>query len=139
MPNSQTIWNAILTVIGAALLAALGFLYNEVINLKEIAAKVDATRFTEEEASDLRSDLTVTLTTIDKRLAIMENNNEWIRIWVTSGKTSNQQDFDESPSPPSPPAAPAAPAPASEATPEPQDNQQQQQKPRYDLRKKANR
>ena len=78
MPTSQTVWNAILTVVGAALLAALGFLYNEVASLKEQQAGTQATRFTEEEASQLRSDITLTLSEIDKRLAIMENNNDWI-------------------------------------------------------------
>lgn len=128
MPTSQTVWNAILTVVGAALLAAIGFLYNEVTTLKEMAAGTNATRFTEVEASRLRSDMTVTLTEIDKRLAVMENNNDWIRQWVTSGRMPEGENV-------APKPAPVPPKPTtfddigSRLNPP-------QQTPRYDLRDK---
>lgn len=131
MPTSQTVWNAILTVVGAALLAALGFLYSEVADLKEQQAGTKATRFTEEEALKLRSDITLTLTEIDKRLAIMENNNGWIKQWVTSAHANPNPDHEAPPKPGAPPnplssspniigdGTPAPPAPNA---------------PRYDLR-----
>ena len=97
MPTSQTVWNAILTVVGAALLAAIGFLYNAVSELKVQTASIKATRFTEEEALKLRSDITLTLTSIDKRLAIMENNNDWIRQWVTSAHANPNPGHNEAP------------------------------------------
>lgn len=79
MPNSQSIWNALLTVLGVALMAVIGWQMSEISKLKEEAAADNVSEFTEQEANELRQELTTALTDIDMRLRLIERDIEWIK------------------------------------------------------------
>ena len=134
MPNSQSIWNALLTVVGVALLGCIGWQMSEISKLKEQAATRTAIEFTEEEANQLRRDLTNIMTNIDIRLTLIERDIEWIKI--IPGLRQNAIDMSDndktepSPSPPPPPLIPSALS-LPQLPQQPQTNQSM----RYDLRK----
>ena len=135
MPNSQSIWNALLTVVGVALLACIGWQMSEISKLKEQAATRTAIEFTEDEANQLRRDLTNIMTNIDIRLTLIERDIEWIKIIPGLNAIDGKSSDDEtgllpSPSPPPPPIlAPSTSLPPRQQLP------QTNQSMRYDLRK----
>ena len=145
MPNSQSIWNAILTVCGVALLGCIGWQMSEIAKLKEQAATKAATEFTEDEANQLRRDLTNIMTNIDIRLTLIERDIEWIKILpglrqnVAKINSSNKPP-DPNPEPslePDPKPEPELPPPVAMPSGPPQVLPQSQanQSIRYDLRK----
>lgn len=119
---SNALQNALLTVAGGIIMTICGYFYTVVIDLQQKMVETQATRFTEEEANQLRNNITLTLQEIDKRLAMQELDNKWLEKWVLSthipelhnsrdqgllhlddGGSSNTTTFDEvAPAPPAP-------------------------------------
>jgi hypothetical protein len=140
MPSSQSIWNALLTVLGVALLACLGWQMSQIAELKEIAASRAAVEFTEEEANELRRELTDVVTSIDIRLTLIERDIEWIKI--IPGLRQRAQDISgngDTPDPPPPPQPSPSlsdgPNMIGDAVESPRQQMQEMQTRRYDLRK----
>lgn len=156
MPTSQSIWNALLTVLGVALMAVLGWQMSQIAELKERAAAEEVSKFTEEEANLLRRELTDVLTKIDMRLSLIERDIDWIKTMPGLRNVAADWEPPAAPTPdmgdehepgriePDMPIPDPPPAPKSQ-TPNmigdgvaPESRQQIQQLPRglrYDLRK----
>jgi hypothetical protein len=159
MPDKTTIWNAVLTVVGMALCGIIGLLYSEVTDLKANYSAITATRFTSNDAASLRADLTLTLSNVDNRLNLLDNDIRWMQR--VSPEEMQCPDPIPSPEPPSPIPTPSMvpnpliedfdpflPEEQTEPVPEPikqtpllkqeQSRQRQsiQDAPRYDMRKK---
>ena len=123
-PNNA-LQNALLTVAGGIVMTVCGYFYTVVTGLQQNMVETQATRFTEEEANQLRNDITLTLQEIDKRLALQELDKKWLEKWVLSTHTpeshnnsitgqglyrpddildgsNNTTTFDEMPAPPAP-------------------------------------
>jgi len=97
MPTSQSIWNALLTVLGVALMAVLGWQMSQIAELKEKAAAEEVNEFTEQEANELRRELTDVLTKIDMRLSLIERDIDWIK--TMPGLRNINADWEPPPAP----------------------------------------
>lgn len=95
----QTIWNALFTTLGLAILGVMGWQSLAIMSLQNDMASFKATRFTEADGqrmlNELRNDVTDISTDIDKRLALMENNTIWMRtlIFAAHGDQTHSQTF----------------------------------------------
>lgn len=89
---SNALQNALLTVAGGIVMTVCGYFYTIVTGLQQNMVETQATRFTEEEANQLRNDITLTLQEIDKRLTIQEHDNKWLEKWVLSTHAPGSHD-----------------------------------------------
>lgn len=135
MPSSQSVWNALLTVLGVALLACLGWQMSQIAELKAMAASRTAVEFTEEEAAQLRRDTTDVMTSIDIRLTLMERDIEWIKIIPTLRQAAQKLSEGDSGGDSNDDNEGARIAPIPMPQPSPDIRQEIQQAPRYDIRK----
>ena len=112
--NKEVIWNAVAATIGIAVIGVMGWQALTIIRLENHITEVKATRFSRRDGDGLKAHITDDLTDIDKRLAIMERDVDWVRQWLfESGEPKHAHELPQ-------------PAPM----PKPQD-----QVRRYDLRK----
>lgn len=83
-PSSQTIWNAVLTVVGGSFLAIMGMLWRDLDDLDDKFTEHTAKDFTAEDGELLRTDVTAEMTEIDKNISILENDSRWMEKWLTA-------------------------------------------------------
>ena len=112
--SKETVTNVLLTVVAAC----IGWLFIAQYNQAQRISSTEATRFTQEHGDELRHHLTSIFSDVDKRLAVMENNINWLRdidiqsvgIGAAVSDSSEYQDIELPPAPEiSPPEGPFAP------------------------------
>jgi hypothetical protein len=146
-PDRGTLWNVLLTAVFMALLGMIGVMFGKFDRLEEHQAQTQATRFTSDDAakleakltsnsSELRADLTIQLTEVDKRLSLMDNDSQWLQKWVSAVHPemphgSENIDLDSAPAPPEV-MEDSAPFPF-----EGRNSRSIRQSPQYDLRSKS--
>ena len=150
MPTSQSIWNALLTVLGVALLACLGWQMSEISKLKEMQAAESSVEFTTKDANELRDELTTIMQQIDLRISLIERDIDWIKTMPGLKEASAgweppipapQEDpapvmIDPAPKPsPEPPPPPKTDLPSSTKLDDIIQREMKQMTPRYNLRK----
>jgi len=79
---------ALVTSLIGAVLAWASYTHLQIQALQSADVATGATRFTESDAAELRGDLTDTLTRIDRRLSLIENDVSWIRQTQFIGSNS---------------------------------------------------
>jgi len=75
----------------AAFLSVNGWMAMQIMDMNAALEKMSVTRFTAVDGELIRSEITDVATDIDKRLAVMENNVNWIRSMALSGTTQYEQ------------------------------------------------
>lgn len=83
-PDHVTLWNVLLSLVGVGLSTVIGVLYVKIDNQEKVQAAVQATLFTNSDAASLRADITITLSEIDKRLALMQSDAVWLQRLLDS-------------------------------------------------------
>jgi hypothetical protein len=137
--NKTTIWGSALVTAGFAVFGWMG------LQIYELNAEIEhlrATRFTAHDGERVRDEITDVTTDIDKRLALMENNVNWIREVALQNYHPEVGQPAMAPEPVYPPYLPITPEPSNipnmpaPPVPSPTHQVDPEQIRKYDLRSK---